>query len=60
MPVILKSDSHEEWLNPKIKDTAKLQNLLAPYPAREMSSHAVSRAVNSSSEDSPELIVNSK
>jgi len=60
MPVILKSDSYEEWLNPKIKDTAKLQNLLVPYPANEMSSHAVSRAVNSPSEDSAELIVNSK
>ncbi len=60
MPVILKSDFYEEWLNPKIKDTAKLQNLLIPYPANEMSSHAVSRAVNSPSEDSVELIVNSK
>jgi len=60
MPVILKSDSYEEWLNPKIKDTAKLQNQLVPYPANEMSSHAVSRAVNSPSEDSAELIVNSK
>jgi putative SOS response-associated peptidase YedK len=60
MPVILKSDYYEEWLNPKMKDTTKLQNLLAPYPADEMSSHAVSRAVNSPSEDSAELIVNSK
>ncbi len=60
MPIILKSDYYEEWLNPKIKDTAKLQNLLVPYPANEMSSHAVSRAVNSPSEDSAELIVNSK
>lgn len=60
MPVILKPDSYEEWLNPKAKDTAKLQNLLVPYSADEMSSHAVSRAVNSPSEDSAELIVNSK
>ena len=60
MPVILKSDFYEEWLNPKVKDTAKLHNLLVPYPAGEMSSHAVSRAVNSPSEDSAELIVNSK
>lgn len=60
MPVILKPESYEEWLNPKIKDTAKLQNLLVPFPPNEMSSHAVSRAVNSPSEDAPELILNSK
>lgn len=60
MPVILKSNSYEKWLDTKIKDTSKLQNLLVPYPADEMSSHTVSRAVNSPSEDSAELILNSK
>lgn len=56
MPVILKSDSYEKWLSPKVKETAELQNLLASYPAAEMSSHAVSRAVNITSSDSVELI----
>lgn len=60
MPVILKTDFYEQWLNPKIKDTDKLQNLLVPYPADEMASHPVSRAVNSPTENSPELILNSK
>lgn len=60
MPVILKTKDYEEWLNPEIKNTDELQNLLVPYPADEMSSHTVSRAVNYASEDSPELILNSK
>lgn len=60
MPVILKAEDYEEWLSQKIKDTGKLQNLLVPYPADEMTSHTVSRAVNSPSEKSPELILNSK
>lgn len=60
MPVILKPTDYDQWLDEKEKDTDRLQRLLVPYPADEMSSHTVSRAVNSPSEDSPELIVNSK
>ena len=46
MPVILKSESYDEWLDAKVKDTDKLQKLLKPYPAKEMTSHEVSRSVN--------------
>lgn len=60
MPVILKAADYDEWLDTKEANTDKLQKLLAPYPPDEMSSHAVSRAVNSPTLDSPELIVNSK
>ncbi|MDQ3713073.1 MAG: SOS response-associated peptidase [Acidobacteriota bacterium] len=60
MPVILKAGDYDEWLDPKESDTGKLQKLLAPYPPDEMNSHAVSRAVNSPTLDSPELILNSK
>ncbi len=60
MPVILKAVDYDEWLDTKEANTDKLQKLLAPYPPDEMSSHAVSRAVNSPTLDSPELIVNSK
>ena len=59
MPVILKAGDYDEWLDPKESNTDKLQKLLAPYPAKEMDSHAVSRAVNSPTLDSPELIFNS-
>lgn len=56
MPVILKARDYERWLAAKEKDTDKLQKLLIPYPAEEMASYAVSRAVNSPTSDSPELI----
>jgi putative SOS response-associated peptidase YedK len=56
MPVILKADDYDRWLDPKENDTDSLQKLLAPYPAGEMTSHAVSKSVNIPDADSPELI----
>ncbi|HVE57961.1 MAG TPA: SOS response-associated peptidase [Pyrinomonadaceae bacterium] len=60
MPVILKVADYDQWLDEKEKNTDRLQNLLVPFPAEEMASHAVSKAINSPSYDSPELIINSK
>jgi putative SOS response-associated peptidase YedK len=45
MPVILRTQSYDTWLEGKY-EPAKLRNLLAPFPAAEMTSHAVSYAVN--------------
>lgn len=56
MPVILKAENYDQWLDEKEKDTDKLQNLLVPYPADEMASYQVSKAVNSPVYDAPELI----
>jgi len=56
MPVILKSENYRQWLDPKEKNTDRLQKLLASYPPEQMDSHAVSRAVNITSSDSAELI----
>ncbi len=62
MPVILKAKDYDQWLDAKETKSERLQSLLAPYPALEMASHAVSRAVNIPATDSPELIeeLNSK
>ena len=57
MPVILKSENYNEWLDAKIKDTDKIQKLLKPYPAKEMISHEVSRSVNIPDTNLPELIL---
>lgn len=57
MPVILKPESYDEWLDTKAKDTNRLQELLKPYPADKMDSHTVSRSVNIPDSDSPELIL---
>ncbi len=59
MPVILKPESYEQWLDAKEKDINKLQKLLAPYAAAEMDSYKVSKSVNIPDNDSPELIKNS-
>lgn len=56
MPVILKPESYDEWLDIKEKDTEKLQKFLMPYPAVEMDSHAVGKSVNIPDVDSEELI----
>ena len=60
MPVILKTEDYDRWLNATENDFAELQKFLSPYPALEMALHAVSRAVNSPSLNSPGLILNSK
>ncbi|MRR17615.1 MAG: SOS response-associated peptidase, partial [Deltaproteobacteria bacterium] len=36
MPVIIPVVARELWLNPHVKDTARLIDLLQPYPASEM------------------------
>ncbi len=56
MPVILKAENYDEWVDAKEKNTDKLKKLLVPYPVSEMSSHAVSRSVNIPDSDSPDLI----
>lgn len=56
MPVILKAGDYDFWLDEKVKDTSKLQNLLIPYSAKEMDSHAVSRSINNPAANSEELI----
>jgi len=55
MPVMLGEDTRWAWLNPEVK-AKDLLDLLAPYPAEEMKYHAVSRAVNSPSNDTPEIL----
>ena len=57
MPVILKPENYDEWLDTNVKDTETLQELLKPYPAKEMDAHAVSRSVNIPDINSPDLIV---
>lgn len=45
MPVILPSESQEEWLDDN-SEPMTLRSLLAPFPAPEMTTHAVSYDVN--------------
>ena len=56
MPVILKPVDYDRWLDSAENNTERLQKLLVPYPAKEMSSHPVSTSVNYPDADSPDLI----
>ena len=55
MPVILDSQSYDSWLEGNYKP-AKLRNLLAPFPAAEMMSHAVGYDVNHPKIDDEHLV----
>ncbi len=46
MPMILRPEDENGWLDPGPHDVQSLLSLLAPYPASEMEAYAVSRKVN--------------
>jgi putative SOS response-associated peptidase YedK len=56
MPVILKPEDYEKWLDPELKDSEALEAMLKPYPPEEMEANPVSTRVNKPTEDSPECI----
>lgn len=56
MPVILHTEDFGQWLDPHTLSTARLQTLLQPYPAGEMSSYPVGLAVNNPRNDRPECL----
>lgn len=55
MPVILRPEDYQLWLDPRSNPTF-LRTLLAPLPAAEITFHPVSRSVNSAQNEGPELI----
>ena len=57
MPVIIRPENREHWLDPGVQDPEKLSPLLAPYSSDELDMWEVSRTVNSPVNDSPENIV---
>ena len=52
MPVILRPDDYDLWLDPGVKKLDFLQNLLHPYPIDDMIVYPVTKAVNKVSNDS--------
>ncbi len=55
MPVILPSESYDLWLNEDCR-SADLKDLLVPFPADAMTSHAVSYDVNDTKVDEARLL----
>jgi putative SOS response-associated peptidase YedK len=56
MPVILPASVYDQWLEPGEVDARRLEALLLPYPAEEMTAYAVSTLVNSPANDLPACI----
>jgi putative SOS response-associated peptidase YedK len=54
MPVILNPDNYDLWLDPGLKDTALVSDLLRPCDARLMRCYPVSSRVNSVINDDEE------
>lgn len=56
MPVILPKKDENIWLDISFQTEKYLLNLLKPYPSEEMSSHQVSKIVNSPQNDNPNCV----
>lgn len=56
MPVILRPEEYERWLDPGERDPDELDGLLVPFPAELLEIHPVSRIVNDPSNDVPECV----
>ncbi len=55
MPAILPPDRWALWLDPAVTDPERVQELLVPYPAREMAARPVSSRVNHVKNQGPEV-----
>jgi putative SOS response-associated peptidase YedK len=53
MPLILRPEDHDLWLDPEAQDPARLLPLLRPYPGDEMEAVPVGPHVNNPSFDDP-------
>ena len=56
MPVILRREDEEQWLDASRTPFVKAKSLLKPYPEELMDAHDVSPIVNSAKYDGPECI----
>lgn len=54
MPVILRPEDYDLWLDPAMRNPARVLPLLAPFDAREMRKYPVSPFVNRVENDGPE------
>jgi len=56
MPVILRPEDINRWVDTSYRNVRELKNLLTPYPSEEMKMYRVSTRVNSPDFDSPECV----
>jgi putative SOS response-associated peptidase YedK len=56
MPMILRPEDEEQWLDASRTPFARAKSLLQPYPDELMNAHDVSPIVNSAKYDGPDCI----
>ena len=56
MPVILKKEDEDEWVNPDLQEVEKLMEFLKPYPSIEMEEWHVADEARNPRNDKPEII----
>jgi len=56
MPVILKVDDYDTWLNPENDDREALEALLVPFPPTTMTAKPVNRYVNNVKNQGPKCV----
>lgn len=56
MPVILRPDDHDLWLDRSVESPNVLLPLLRPFPAEEMAAYAVDTIVNSALNETPSCV----
>ncbi len=56
MPVIIRPEGYETWLDPKFREVNILMGLALPYPDKEMEAWPVSTRINSPANDDPDLM----
>lgn len=56
MPVILRPEDYDRWLDPAIERSQELPPLLRPFPAELMEAYPVSPLVNSPARDDPRCV----
>ena len=57
MPVILRQENYDLWLDPGFKDVKALAEILAPFDATQMRSFPVSTRINAVANDDPDCVV---
>jgi len=57
MPVVLDYDRYDQWLDRSTPDIGELPQLLQPFPAEELEVVMVSKKVNRTGVDGPELVL---
>jgi putative SOS response-associated peptidase YedK len=57
MPVILRPEHYDLWLDPGFKDVKALAEVLAPFDAGKMRRFPVSTRINAMANDDPDCVV---